>query len=88
MYAIRHEAVSFFSCCIPCLFSCSSVGSRKKKNCSLLFKINHFDGKFVPIGTQMIFFFPKQIKTSCLFFLNGKTDNGSLKIQPAPRDSS
>lgn len=80
MYAISHDAVSFFSFCIPCLLSYSSVG-RRKKNCSLLFNISHFNGSFVPLGTQMIF--SKQIKSSCLFFLDHKTDNGSLKIQPA-----
>lgn len=80
MYAINCDAVPFISSCIPCLLSCSFMG-RRKKNCSLLFKINHFKGSFVPLGAQMIF--SKQITILCLFFLYG-----SLKIQAAVRDNS
>ena len=57
----------------------------EKKNCSLLLN-KHFNGSVVPLGTQM--FFSKQIKTLCLFFLDRKSDNGSLKIQPALKDNS
>lgn len=73
-YAINCDAGLFMSSGIPCLLSYSSMG-RRKENCSLLFKIIHFKGSFVPLGTQMIF--SKQIILYLFIF------TCSLKIQAA-----